>query len=89
MALSLIDGLNKAARRLDPIVMDTPFGRLDSRHRQNVLRYLPEMAEQVILLVHEGEMDPSRDLPLIRDNVSAIYEIERVSSRQSRLVLQS
>jgi DNA sulfur modification protein DndD len=85
VALSLIDGLNKVARRYDPVVMDTPFGRLDKRHREKVLQYLPEMAEQVILLVHEGEMDPERDLPLIEDHISARYVIERVGARQSRL----
>ena len=41
VALSLIDGLNKAGRRGGPIVMDTPFGRLDWTHRRNVLSFLP------------------------------------------------
>lgn len=68
--------------------MDTPFGRLDWTHRANVLRHLPEMAEQVILLVHEGEMDRERDLPSISHRISRIYRIERRSSRQSSIVLE-
>ena len=89
VALSLIDGLNKAGRRGGPIVMDTPFGRLDWTHRRNVLSFLPEMAEQVVLLVHEGEMDRERDLPPLRHRVSKIYRIDRISSRESAIVLES
>lgn len=87
VALSLIDGLNRAGRRGGPIVMDTPFGRLDWVHRANVLRYLPEMAEQVILLVHEGELDPQRELPILGPHVGAMYRIKRVGARHSQLEL--
>lgn len=87
VALSLIDGLNRAGRRGGPIVMDTPFGRLDWIHRANVLRYLPEMAEQVILLVHEGELDPQRELPILGPHVGAMYRINRIGARHSQLEL--
>ena len=58
--------------------MDTLLGRLDPAHRSNVLKYLPKMADQVVLLVHEGEIDPERDIqhfadrsvPAIKLNVS-------------------
>jgi DNA sulfur modification protein DndD len=86
VALSLIDGLNRAGRRGGPIIMDTPFGRLDWTHRANVLRYLPEMAEQVILLVHEGELDPERELSILEPKVGAMYRIKRIGARQSELV---
>lgn len=85
VALSLIDGLNRAGRRGGPIVMDTPFGRLDWVHRANVLRYLPEMAEQVILLVHEGELDPQRELPILAPHLGAMYRIKRVGARHSKI----
>jgi DNA sulfur modification protein DndD len=86
VALSLIDGLNKTARKTGPIVMDTPLGRLDPKHRSNVLKYLPKMADQVILLVHEGEIDPSRDLSNFADRIGARYQIERVSATESKIV---
>jgi DNA sulfur modification protein DndD len=86
VALSLIDGLNKTARKSGPIVMDTPLGRLDPKHRGNVLKYLPKMAEQVILLVHEGEIDPSRDLSHFAERIGARYQIERISSTESQIV---
>ena len=86
VALSLIDGLNKTARTSGPIVMDTPLGRLDPRHRRNVLKYLPKMAEQVVLLVHEGEIDPERDLSHFAEKIGARYQIKRISSTESRIV---
>lgn len=86
VALSLIDGLNRTARKAGPIVMDTPLGRLDPKHRSNVLKYLPKMADQVILLVHEGEIDPDRDIQNFADRIGARYQIERVSATESRIV---
>lgn len=88
VALSLIDGLNRAGRRGGPIVMDTPFGRLDWTHRANVLKFLPEMAEQVILLVHEGELDPQRELPILGPHIGAMYKINRVGARHSKIEIE-
>jgi len=86
VALALIDGLNRTARKSGPIVMDTPLGRLDPKHRSNVLKYLPKMAEQVVLLVHEGEIDPDRDLSNFAERIGARYQIERISATESRIV---
>ena len=86
VALSLIDGLNKTARKSGPIIMDTPLGRLDPKHRSNVLRYLPKMAEQVVLLVHEGEKKKKKDLINFAERIGARYQIERISATESRIV---
>lgn len=85
VALSLIDGLARAGRSSGPVVMDTPFGRLDPKHRANILRYLPANNEQIILLVHEGEFNKTVDLPPIASRIGRYYEINEVSPRQSRI----
>jgi DNA sulfur modification protein DndD len=85
VALSLIDGLNRAARKTGPIIIDTPLGRLDPKHRANVLMFVPSMAEQVVLLAHEGEIDRGKDLQPLAQHIGAVYEIERISSSESRL----
>lgn len=87
VALALIDGLNKTARKTGPIVMDTPLARLDPNHRNNILTYLPEMADQVILLVHEGELQKSMLDKTLKDRVGVICDIERVSATKSKLNL--
>ena len=85
VALSLIHGLNKSSGKVAPIVMDTPFGRLDPRHRKNILEYLPRMSEQIVLLVHEGEIRGKQDLESIAEHVGVRYEIKRHSSTKSSI----
>lgn len=85
VALSLIDGLNRTGRAIGPVVMDTPFGRLDPKHRDNVLRYLPTVTSQFVLLVHGGEIRPETDLASIKSRIGAAYTIEEISETQSRI----
>ena len=85
VALSLIDGLNRTGRAAGPVLMDTPFGRLDLDHRDNILSYLPSVTSQFVLLVHSGEIRKDTDLAVIAERIGAIYEIKEVSSTQSRL----
>ncbi len=85
VALSLIDGLARAGRSAGPVVMDTPFGRLDRRHRANILKYLPTTTNPLILLVHEGEVNKSSDMDQIASRIGCVYEIKEVSPRHSRI----
>lgn len=85
VALSLIEGLARTGRAAaGPVVMDTPFGRLDLKHRGNILRYLPETTSQLILLVHDGEVRKETDLAPVAARVGKAYVIREVSTRQSR-----
>lgn len=86
VALSLIDGLARTGRAAGPVVMDTPFGRLDLSHRDNILKYLPTTTSQLVLLVHGGEIRRPDDLAPIASRIGAAYEIEEVNSRHSKLV---
>ncbi|MFQ5910884.1 MAG: hypothetical protein ACE5IJ_09235, partial [Thermoplasmata archaeon] len=55
VALALVGALNRCANVEAPVFMDTPFGRLDTRHGERVLRFLPNLANQVVLLVTDRE----------------------------------
>jgi DNA sulfur modification protein DndD len=77
VALSLIAALNRNARSLAPVVMDTPFGRLDPEHRGNILRFLRSLAEQVFLLVHGGEVR-DEDLNIIAGDIQAELDLQRI-----------
>jgi DNA sulfur modification protein DndD len=83
VALSLIGALNRLAVKKGPVIMDTPFGRLDTRHRANILRFVPTLAEQVVLLVHGGEIDRERDLAEVAERIDEEYRIEHPSSSRS------
>lgn len=85
VALSLIDGLNRTGRSMGPVVMDTPFGRLDPHHRDNILSYLPTVTSQFVLLVHGGEIRPETDLTTIKSRIGASYEIKEISDTQSTI----
>ena len=85
VALSLIDGLNRTGRAAGPVIMDTPFGRLDLNHRDNILSYFPSVTSQFVLLVHSGEIRRESDLAVIAEKVGAVYEIKEISSTQSHL----
>ncbi len=77
VALALMAALNRAAVREGPIVMDTPFGRLDVSHRKNILEFVPTMGSQVILLVQSGEVDAERDLIHLKGKIGRQYRLTR------------
>ncbi len=77
VALSLIGALDRCATREGPVVMDTPFGRLDVVHREKVLKFVPQLAPQVILLVQSGEFDRKRDVQFLQGRIAFEYRIVR------------
>jgi DNA sulfur modification protein DndD len=84
VALSLVGGLNRNATRRAPVMMDTPFGRLDPDHRAKVLAFLADMADQVFLLVHAGEVS-DEDLAVIAEDITQHYELRRVSADRTEI----
>ncbi len=86
VALSLIDGLSRTGRSAGPVIMDTPFARLDPNHRKNILRYLPKTASQFILFVHEGEVSKDQAVEFLSQRIGMQYEITRESVYRSKLV---
>lgn len=57
-ALSLVWALARMSSRGLPVVIDTPLGRLDMKHRENVVgQFLPVAGEQVIVLATDSEID--------------------------------
>lgn len=77
VAFSLMGALNRAAVREGPIVMDTPFTRLDVAHRANTLKFIPSMASQIIILVHSREFDIERDIIYFEGKIGRQYRIVR------------
>lgn len=57
-AISLLWGLAQTSQINLPIIIDTPLSRLDSIHRDNIVRqYFPNAADQVIILSTDTEVD--------------------------------
>mgnify|MGYP000804409495 FL=1 len=59
VALSLVGALHKNAPISGPIIMDSTFQRIDPRHRNNTLKSLPILGEQIIVLAYPTEVTQS------------------------------
>jgi len=49
------EGLQYFKGGVFPIVMDSPYGQLDDTHKQFVARYIPQLAEQIILMATSSQ----------------------------------
>ncbi len=57
-ATALLAGLAKVSGLKAPLIVDTPLGRLDSQHRENILNFwVSDKERQVILLSQDKEID--------------------------------
>jgi DNA sulfur modification protein DndD len=56
LSLSFIAAMAQVSGEEAPLVMDTPFGRLSSHHRNSITRHLPELASQLVLFVTDEEL---------------------------------
>lgn len=64
--------LNESIQSL-PIFIDTPLGRLDEEHRDNITKkYYPALSEQVVLFSTNSEITPKRHKD-ISANISKSY----------------
>jgi DNA sulfur modification protein DndD len=86
VALSLVAALQNNAQLRGPIVIDSPFGRLDGGHRARIVETLPDMADQVIVLVYEEELPPARAREALKGRLRSEWALERQSARHTRLV---
>lgn len=66
-----------------PIVMDAPFSNADEKHIANISRVLPEVAEQVILVVMNKDWEFAQ--PDMNEKVGMIYQIVKHSEVKSSL----
>ena len=85
VALSLIGALHKNAPLQGPIIMDSPFGRLDPTHKRNIVSVLPSMANQVMLLVYTDEIDEQLTRESLAGNLISEKRLTRVSSMHTRI----
>jgi|TARA_B110000967_G_scaffold6367_1_gene6385 DNA sulfur modification protein DndD len=87
VALSLLYGLKQATGLKGPLLIDTPFARVDLEHRQSMLNTYAEMTDQIILLVHSGEIREGGGLELsIAKNIGSRYTIQKESDTNSTLL---
>lgn len=72
---ALFAAVAAVSKRVFPLVIDTPLGRLDEEHRLNVLRHLAKRNSQVILISTNTEV-VGPYLDAIRSRVARTFRIE-------------
>jgi DNA sulfur modification protein DndD len=85
VALSLMGALQNNAPLQGPIIMDSPFGRLDEDHVSNVVKALPSITDQVVLLVYKSELEPEVARDLLKGKLRSEYSLSRKSARHTKL----
>jgi len=88
VALSLVAALQNNAPLRGPIFIDSPFGRLDAGHRKNIVGTLPDIADQIVLLVYEDELPVDVARTTLKDQLRAEWVLHRESARHTRIVSQ-
>ena len=87
IALSLLFGLKESTGLKGPLIIDTPFARVDLAYRKLILEALPQMSEQCILLVHDGEIAKGDHLEeSISNKVGRWYSIEKKGKQLSEIL---
>nr|WP_244868930.1 DNA sulfur modification protein DndD [Photorhabdus noenieputensis] len=75
-AIAILEALAKTSGRDLPVIIDTPLGRLDSKHRDKLINYyFPYASHQVVLLSTDTEVDERYFVDQLRDDISHAYEI--------------
>lgn len=76
LAVSILWGLARASGYPLPVAIDTPLGRLDSVHRNNLVEnYFPQASHQVILLSTNKEID-AKLFRKLEPFISRAYRLE-------------
>jgi len=86
VALSLIGALQGIAPMRSPVIIDSPFHRLDPVHTRYSVSALPELAEQVILLTFSEDFNRDTALRDLGASLVDEYRIERKSALESHIV---
>jgi DNA sulfur modification protein DndD len=74
LAIAFLWGLAKVSGLRLPVAIDTPLGRLDSSHRQNLVeKYFPAASHQVILLSTDTEIG-KKEVETLRSNEAIARE---------------
>lgn len=85
VALSLLAALQRCAPIKGPVILDSPFGRLDPEHKARVVAALPAIADQVILLAYENEFDRDSAAASLGPKLVAEKRLHKVTVRHTEV----
>nr|WP_242482381.1 DNA sulfur modification protein DndD [Thiocystis violacea] len=84
-ATALLWALKEVSGKEVPLIVDTPLARIDREHQDNLLRrYYPQVAEQVIVLPTDAEIDREK-YALIEPHLYREYRLNNPTGVDTRL----
>lgn len=90
LAIALLWGLARVSGYDLPVAIDTPLGRLDSSHRQNLVeRYFPAASHQVLLLSTDTEIGKLEYQQLLEQEAIARTYLLDYDSRNQKTTVRS
>lgn len=87
LSFAFISGLNLASDTSAPLMMDTPFGHLDDTHQKNIVKSLPQIPSQVILLATDRDL-PEFLLQELRPSIAQIFKVKRLGGSEDTSVIE-
>ncbi|MDP6541268.1 MAG: DNA sulfur modification protein DndD, partial [Phycisphaerales bacterium] len=88
LATAMLWGLADSSSMQLPVIIDTPLGRLDRKHRANLVsEYFPNASQQVVLLSTDEEID-ERWLPVLEPSLARMYLIDFDDDQQCSTVVE-
>lgn len=69
-----------------PLVMDAPFSNADEIHINNISKIIPEIAEQIILMVMQKDWKFAK--PALDDKIGCIYLIEKINNSDTNSIVR-
>jgi len=69
-----------------PLVMDAPFSNADEIHINNISKIIPEIAEQVILMVMQKDWEYAK--PALENKIGCSYLIEKINNSDTNSVIR-
>ncbi len=82
-ATAMLWGLKEVSGRDLPIIIDTPMGRIDRQHQDNLLqKYYPHIGRQVILLPTDSELD-ERKHALLQPYIYREYHLSNKTGKET------
>ena len=85
IAVSLMAGLSGASVTNAPYLIDSPMVGLDKVHSKNLLKFLPKMSEQVILLVPPGEWVENEHRKIVSKDIVGEVTLQKIDKTQSQI----
>ena len=75
LSLAFITGMAKVTGEEAPLVMDTPFGRLSSAHREAITEHIPDITNQLVIFVTDEELH-SQARANLESRIGREYELD-------------